>query len=140
VQSPSEKGPRAALAMRGGQPLSPYRQPERDRALRVGVADPTAARLLPRCGILPVIRRSVITAGPCRTAAGADGALPSVARDDATHIPIAAVDHMDCLVTWNHRHIDNAEAKPLICSVCAVHGYVCPEICTPEELMGRDTR
>jgi hypothetical protein len=40
------------------------------------------------------------------------------------------------LVTWNCRHIDNAEAKPLIRSVCAVHGYTCPEICTPEELMG----
>ncbi len=66
----------------------------------------------------------------------ADGALPSVARDDATHVAIAAVHHMDYLVTWNCRHIDNAESKPLIRSVCAVHGYVCPEICTPEELMG----
>jgi hypothetical protein len=65
-----------------------------------------------------------------------DGALPSNARDDATHVAIAAVHHMDYLVTWNCRHIDNAEAKPLIRSVCAVHGYVCPEICTPEELMG----
>ena len=66
----------------------------------------------------------------------ADGALPSVARDDATHVAIATVHNMDYLVTWNCRHIDNAEAKPLIRSVCAVHGYVCPEICTPEELMG----
>jgi hypothetical protein len=37
---------------------------------------------------------------------------------------------------WNCRHIDNAETKPLIRSVCAIHGYTCPEICTPEELMG----
>ena len=65
-----------------------------------------------------------------------DGALPSVARDDATHVAIATVHRMDYLVTWNCRHIDNAEVKPLIRSVCAVHGYVCPEICTPEELMG----
>jgi len=65
-----------------------------------------------------------------------DGALPSVARDDATHVAIATVHRMDYLVTWNCRHIDNAEAKPLIRSVCAVHGYTCPEICTPEELMG----
>jgi predicted nucleic acid-binding protein len=65
-----------------------------------------------------------------------EGALPSVARDDATHVAIAAVHRMDYLVTWNCRHIDNAEAKPLIRSVCAVHGYTCPEICTPEELMG----
>ncbi len=43
---------------------------------------------------------------------------------------------VDYLVTWNCRHIDNAETKPLIRSVCAAHGYTCPEICTPEELMG----
>ena len=66
----------------------------------------------------------------------ADGALPSGARDDATHVAIATVHRMDYLVTWNCRHIDNAEVKPLIRSVCAVHGYTCPEICTPEELMG----
>jgi len=65
-----------------------------------------------------------------------DGALPSVARDDATHVAIAAVHGMDYLLRWNCRHIDNAETKPLIRSVCAVHGYPCPEICTPEELMG----
>ena len=35
-------------------------------------------------------------------------------------------------------HIDNAEMKPLMRSVCAVHGYTCPEICTPLELMGDD--
>jgi hypothetical protein len=51
-------------------------------------------------------------------------------------VAIATVHRMDYLLTWNCRHIDNAEAKPLIRSVCAVHGYVCPEICTPEELMG----
>lgn len=65
-----------------------------------------------------------------------DGALPSDARDDAAHVAIAAVHGMDYLVTWNCRHIANAEAKPLIRSVCSIRSYVCPEICTPEELMG----
>jgi hypothetical protein len=65
-----------------------------------------------------------------------DGALPSIAIDDAAHVAYAAVHNIDYLVTWNCRHIDNAEAKPLIRSVCTVHGYTCPEICTPEELMG----
>ena len=65
-----------------------------------------------------------------------NGALPNAARDDATHVAIATVHQMDYLVTWNYRHIDNAETKPLMRSVCAVHGYSCPEICTPEELMG----
>ena len=65
-----------------------------------------------------------------------EGALPAKAMDDAVHVAIAAVHNVDYLVTWNCRHIDNAEAKPLIRSVCAIHGYACPEICTPEELMG----
>ena len=39
---------------------------------------------------------------------------------------------------WNFRHIANAEMKPLMRSVCAVHGHTCPEICTPLELMGED--
>lgn len=65
-----------------------------------------------------------------------EGALPRAARDDATHVAIATIHRIDYLVTWNCRHIDNAETKPLIRSICAVHGYTCPEICTPEELMG----
>ena len=66
----------------------------------------------------------------------AAGALPPSAQDDAAHIALAAVHNMDYLLTWNCRHIDNAENKPLVRSVCAAHGYTCPEICTPEELMG----
>ena len=65
-----------------------------------------------------------------------DGVLPRKAIDDAAHIAIATVHNIDFLVTWNCRHIDNAEVKPLIRSVCDAHGYACPEICTPEELMG----
>jgi len=31
-----------------------------------------------------------------------------------------------------------AATKPIIRSVCSEQGYVCPEICTPEELGGVD--
>jgi len=55
---------------------------------------------------------------------------------DATHIALAAVHGMDYLLTWNCRHIDNAETKPIVRSVCTAHGYSCTEIRTPEELMG----
>jgi len=58
------------------------------------------------------------------------------AMDDAVHIAVAAVHGVDYLLTWNCRHLDNAERKPLVRSVCAVAGYRCPEICTPQELMG----
>ncbi|MGD0088644.1 MAG: type II toxin-antitoxin system VapC family toxin [Planctomycetota bacterium] len=66
----------------------------------------------------------------------AEGAVPVCAQDDAAHIALAAVHAMNYLLTWNFRHLDNAETKPLIRSVCEANGYVCPEICTPEELMG----
>ena len=64
------------------------------------------------------------------------GALPEKVTDDAMHVALAAVHGIDYLLTWNCRHIDNAEAKPLIRSVCAIAGYRCPEICSPQELMG----
>lgn len=63
-------------------------------------------------------------------------ALPAAALDDSLHIAISAVHGADYLLTWNCRHLDNAETKPIIRSVCVVNGHACPEICTPQELMG----
>jgi predicted nucleic acid-binding protein len=67
------------------------------------------------------------------------GALPAEAIDDATHVAVSAIHEIDYLLTWNCRHLDNAEMKPLMRSVCAVAGHRCPEICTPQELMGEQT-
>ena len=53
---------------------------------------------------------------------------------DALHIAIAAVEGMDYLVSWNFRHITNAQMIPRIKKVCADSGYVCAEICTPQML------
>jgi len=64
------------------------------------------------------------------------GALPNKATDDAMHVAMAAYHEVDYLLTWNCRHIDNAELKPLMRSVCVAHGCSFPEICTPLELMG----
>ena len=66
------------------------------------------------------------------------GALPARAIGDSLHIAVAAVHTVDYLLTWNCRHIDNAEMKPVVRSVCAAQGYASPEICTPQELMGAD--
>lgn len=68
----------------------------------------------------------------------AQGALPEKAMDDALHVAVSAYHGVDYLLTWNCRHLDNAEMKPLMRSICVVHGYSCPEICTPLELMGED--
>jgi hypothetical protein len=67
-----------------------------------------------------------------------EGAMPKEAADDAMHLALATVHEMDYLLTWNCRHLDNAERKPLLRSVCAIAGHRCPEICTPQELMGEE--
>jgi predicted nucleic acid-binding protein len=64
--------------------------------------------------------------------------LPKRAIDDALHVAVSAVHGIDFLITWNCRHIDNAEIKPIIRDICTRHSLRCPEICTPHELMGVD--
>ncbi len=61
--------------------------------------------------------------------------IPPRAAADALHIAIAAVHKIDFLLTWNCRHIANAEHRWTIESICRVFGYASPVICTPEELM-----
>ena len=63
-------------------------------------------------------------------------ALPANAQNDAIHIAVSAVHGVDYLLTWNFRHIANAETRPLIREVCERQGYASPEICTPNELTG----
>jgi len=65
----------------------------------------------------------------------AAGGFPPTAEIDALHVALAAVHSIDFLLTWNCRHINNADTKPLIRSICAIAGYKCPEICTPQELL-----
>ena len=66
----------------------------------------------------------------------ADGPLPKKASEDALHIAVAAVHGMDFLLTWNRKHIANAEMCNLITEVCRSQGYEPPITCTPEELLG----
>ncbi len=61
-------------------------------------------------------------------------AVPKEFPDDALHIATAAINAMDYLVSWNFRHITNAQTIPLVRRVCEASGYRCPEICTPQML------
>ena len=63
------------------------------------------------------------------------GALPAKARNDALHIAIAAVNQVPYLLTWNCRHMANAQIRVRIESVCAGRGFNSPILCTPEEMM-----
>lgn len=66
----------------------------------------------------------------------ADKALPPKAVTDALHIAVATVHGIDYLLSWNCKHIANAEMQKAIEKVCEDSGYRCPKICTPEELLG----
>lgn len=62
--------------------------------------------------------------------------LPSKASDDAIHIALATVNALDYLLTWNCKHIANAQIQRKLSEICSDFGYTLPIICTPYELMG----
>jgi hypothetical protein len=64
------------------------------------------------------------------------GALPAAAARDAAHVAIATVARMDYLLTWNCRHIANAQILRKLAATAASSGYTLPDVRTPEELMG----
>ena len=64
------------------------------------------------------------------------GPIPDKAAVDALHIAIATVHGMDYLLTWNCKHIANAEMQTAVNRICRNAGYEPPVICTPEELSG----
>lgn len=64
------------------------------------------------------------------------GAVPTGNEEDALHIGIAAAQGADYLLTWNFKHINNAETKVAITRVVESCGYACPQLCSPEELGG----
>jgi len=68
----------------------------------------------------------------------ARGAVPEHAQADALHIAVAAVHHVNYLLTWNCRHIDNPSTRPAVRAICTKAGYICPEICTPIDMMEID--
>ncbi|HKI30309.1 MAG TPA: type II toxin-antitoxin system VapC family toxin [Gemmataceae bacterium] len=66
----------------------------------------------------------------------AAGILPPHAVRDAAHVAVAVVHGIDYLLTWNCKHLANAQIARRIASVCEKLGHRMPIICTPEELMG----
>jgi hypothetical protein len=65
-----------------------------------------------------------------------ESVVPQKAATDAAHIAVAAVHEVDYLLTWNCKHIANAEIMRKIYRLCKAEGFNCPVICTPAELMG----
>ncbi|MCY7345997.1 MAG: type II toxin-antitoxin system VapC family toxin [Pyrinomonadaceae bacterium] len=63
-------------------------------------------------------------------------AVPENSVADALHIAIATVEQMNFLLTWNFKHIANAQMQSKIEKVCRDEGFEPVTICTPEELLG----
>ena len=62
--------------------------------------------------------------------------LPPKAADDAIHIAVATVNNLDYLLTWNCKHIANAQIEKKLWEICSNLGYKLPIICTPYQFMG----
>jgi predicted nucleic acid-binding protein len=66
------------------------------------------------------------------------GPIPRKAAADAAHIAVATVHGCDYLLTWNCRHIANAELFRSLRRVIETYGFQVPMLCTPEALMGEE--
>lgn len=62
--------------------------------------------------------------------------LPEKAADDALHISVSTIYGIEYLLTWNCKHMANAEIQKRLAKICQQQGYELPIICTPYELMG----
>ena len=94
-----------------------------------------AARRLAALAGLPVLpiaaEAELLAADFLRT-----GALPPSARSDAIHLAVASFVQADYLLTWNCRHLANAQIIRRLEREAARSGWNLPTICTPLELMG----
>jgi predicted nucleic acid-binding protein len=68
----------------------------------------------------------------------AEKGIPEEYPEDALHVAVAAVNGMDVLLTWNFAHLNNPFTRMMIRQVVENAGYVCPEVCSPEELLEAD--
>ena len=59
--------------------------------------------------------------------------LPQKAKTDAQHIAVSTIFGVDYLLTWNCKHIANADRLPGIYSTLRNEGYDPPLVVTPEE-------
>ncbi|WP_448572199.1 type II toxin-antitoxin system VapC family toxin [Trichothermofontia sp.] len=66
----------------------------------------------------------------------ARSSLPAKADIDAIHIAAATVHSMDYLLTWNCKHIANAQIQKKLAEISLDIGYELPVLCTPYELLG----
>jgi hypothetical protein len=102
--------------------------------LECAAGDPFAAAdrltLLKDIRVLDVTEEATAVADALTTA----GAIPAVASRDALHVGVCAVNGVQYLLTWNFRHLANAQMQDSIRQTCEGLGYKGPTICSPDAL------
>ena len=63
-------------------------------------------------------------------------AIPKNEVRDAYHLSVACIHGVNYSLTWNCKHLVNAEKREEIEQAGTQFGYRTPIICTPEELLG----
>ena len=102
----------------------------------IQAGDPKAAdKRIYEIGLFPVLEATIEAEQLTKSIVDAR-AIPRKAVRDAAHIAVAAVNDMDYLLTWNCRHLANAQIIRKVSFACNSQGFNMPVICTPEELMG----
>ncbi|NES80439.1 MAG: type II toxin-antitoxin system VapC family toxin [Moorea sp. SIO2B7] len=64
--------------------------------------------------------------------------LPPKASNDALHMALATVYGLDYLLTWNCKHMANAQIQRKLLQISFELGYKLPFVCTPYEFIGFD--
>ena len=100
------------------------------------VLDEAAAERLRLLAGIPLLRRADPRIDAIADELLAAHLLPEKSRSDAVHVAIATVHAVDYLLTWNCKHLANADTLPKVYRLLADMGYFPPLIVTPEEFSG----
>lgn len=65
--------------------------------------------------------------------------IPREYPEDALHIAVAAINAIAVVVTWNFAHMSNPFTRMMVRQIVDNEGYICPEICSPEELLENES-
>jgi predicted nucleic acid-binding protein len=65
--------------------------------------------------------------------------LGKASENDAYHIALASINKIDCLISWNFKHIVNYDKIKMFNAVNMRFGYPLIDICSPLEFIKYDT-
>ena len=108
-----------------------------EEVLREAAAgDPKASRQrLDALSTLTVLRRTQAVDDLAEAFLSA-GAMPAKAKADAVHLAVATAHRVDYLLTWNLKHLANAQIWLRLRPLAEQRGYRMLMVCRPLQLMG----